>query len=130
MLDPKLVRERTEDVKQATRVKRVGSPELVDQWLAADERRRAAQTQADAVRAEQGKIGTEVGKLKRELKGGTNDALVKLIEDANALKARYDALIEQQKSAEVEAQQIMLQLPAIPDPTWPVGADAEENVVV
>ena len=68
MLDPKLVRERTEDVKQATRVKRVASPELVDQWLAADERRRAAQTQADAVRAEQGKIGTEVGKLKRELR--------------------------------------------------------------
>ena len=24
----------------------------------------------------------------------------------------------------------MLQLPAIPDPSWPVGKDAEENVVV
>ena len=67
MLDPKLIRETPELVKQATRVKRIGSPELVDQWLAADEKRRTAQTQADALKAEQNKLGQQVGKLKREL---------------------------------------------------------------
>ena len=51
MLDPKLLRENPEAVKEATRVKRVGSPELVDAWVAADQRRRSSQTQADAIKA-------------------------------------------------------------------------------
>ena len=50
MLDPKDCCGNNPDaVKDAARKKRVGSPELVDAWLAADERRRAAQTQADAL---------------------------------------------------------------------------------
>lgn len=130
MLDPKFIRENLQTVKEATRVKRVASPELVDAWLAADDKRRKSQTEADAVRAEQGKIGGQVGKLKGQLKGGTSPELDGLLKQAADLKSRYEALIAAQTAAEAEAQQIMLQLPAIPDPTWPVGADAEENVVV
>lgn len=130
MLDPKLIRENPEAVKAATRVKRVGSPELVDAWLAADDRRRKSQTEADALRADQGKIGAQVGKLKGQLKGVSSPELESLLKQAADLKARYEALIAQQTAAEQEAQQVMLQLPAIPDPTWPVGRDAEENKVV
>lgn len=61
MLDPKLLRDNPDAVKDAVRKKRVGSPELVDAWRAADEKRRASQTQADALRAEQGKVGGQVG---------------------------------------------------------------------
>src|SRR6185436_14967021 len=46
------------------------------------------------------------------------------------LKENIQALEKQQTDAEAEANQNMLQLPAIPDPSWPVGKDAEENVVV
>jgi seryl-tRNA synthetase len=130
MLDPKLLRENPDAVIDAARKKRVGSPELVDAWRAADEKRRAAQTQADSLRAEQGKVGGQVGKLKRDLKGGTNAELDALLAQATDLKSKYEALVQQQTEAEAEAQQIMLQLPAIPDPSWPVGRDAEENVVV
>ena len=52
MLDPKLLRDHPEAVREATRVKRVASPELVDAWLAADQRRRGAQTLADELRAQ------------------------------------------------------------------------------
>ena len=38
------------------------------------------------------------------------------------LKQDQQALADAQAAAEAEAEQIMLQLPAIPDPTWPVGA--------
>jgi seryl-tRNA synthetase len=129
MLDPKLLRENPNAVKEATRVKRVGSLELVDQWLAADEKRRTAQTAADAVKAEQGKIGGQVGQLKGQLKGGTSPELEALLKQAGELKAKADALVADQAAAEAEAQQIMLQLPAIPDPSWPVGKDDSENVV-
>jgi seryl-tRNA synthetase len=60
MLDPKFVREQPDAVKQAVRVKRVGSPELVDQWLAADERRRAAQASADKLKADQKTAGEQM----------------------------------------------------------------------
>lgn len=129
MLDPKLLRENPDAVKEAARIKRVGSPELVDAWRASDEKRRKAQTEADALRAEQGKIGGQVGKLKGQLKGGTSDELTALLQQAGALKEKYESLVAAQTAAEQESQQIMLQLPAIPDPAWPIGKDDSENQV-
>jgi seryl-tRNA synthetase len=130
MLDPKLLRDNPDAVKDAARKKRIGSPELVDAWRAVDERRRSAQTQADAMRAEQGKIGGQVGKMKRDLKGGTSPELDALLAQAGDLKSRYEAAVATQLDAEAEAAAIMLQLPAVPDPAWPIGADERDNVVV
>ena len=130
MLDPKLVRENPEAVREATRIKRIASPDLVDAWLKADEKRRNSQLQADTLRNEQKKISDQVGQLKRQLKGGTNPEVEQLIEQSNRLKQQQQDLTDQQSLAEAEANQIMLQLPAIPDSTWPIGADANENKVV
>ncbi|RYG66983.1 serine--tRNA ligase, partial [bacterium] len=85
---------------------------------------------ADTARAEQGKLGAEVGKLKGKLKGGTSPELEALLAKAGELKAAYDARAAEQAEAEQKANALMLQLPAVPDPAWPVGADAAENVVV
>jgi seryl-tRNA synthetase len=130
MLDPKLLRENPQAVREATRVKRIASPDLVDAWLKSDEKRRNAQLQADTLRSEQKKISDQVGQFKRQLKGGTNPEVERLIEQSNRLKQQQQDLTDQQSLAEAEANQIMLQLPAIPDPTWPIGADANENKVV
>jgi seryl-tRNA synthetase len=129
MLDPKFIRENPDVVKEATRVKRVASPEMVDAWLAADAARRNAQAQFDALRAEQNRIGEQVGKLKRELRGQSTPELESLLASANAIKEKQDALNAEKARAESEAQALMMQLPAIPDPTWPVGKDETENVV-
>lgn len=129
MLDPRFVRENPDIVKQATRVKRVATPELVDAWLAADAARRNAQAQFDNLRAEQNKLGEQVGKLKRELKGQSSPELESVLAAANAIKEKQDSLNSQRSAVEAEAQAIMLQLPAIPDPSWPVGKDDTENVV-
>src|SRR5437763_368427 len=124
MLDPKLVRENPDAIKAATRVKRVGSPELVDAWLAADERRRAAQTTADKLKNDQKTAGE---KMKQKL---SPDERTNLQVSLRQLKESIQAKEKEQADAEAEANQIMLQLPAIPDPSWPIGKDAEENVVV
>jgi seryl-tRNA synthetase len=55
VLDARVVRASPDAVKEATRVKGIASPELVDAWLVADETRRRAQTGAEALRAEQRK---------------------------------------------------------------------------
>ncbi len=129
MLDPKLLRDNPDAVKNATKIKRIGSPELVDQWRSADEKRRAAQTLADGLRAEQGKIGGQVGKLKGQLKGDTSPELEQFLAQAGELKTKYEAAVAQQTEAEIEATRIMLLLPAIPDPSWPIGADDKDNVL-
>jgi seryl-tRNA synthetase len=129
MLDPKLIRDNPDVVKEATRVKRVGSPEMVDAWLAADSARRNIQARFDTLRAEQNKLGEQVGKLKRELKGQTNSELEGLLSAANAIKEKQEALSSERNRLEAERQDLMLQLPAIPDPSWPIGKDETENVV-
>jgi seryl-tRNA synthetase len=129
MLDPKFVRENPDVVKEASRVKRVASPETVDAWLAADAARRTAQAQFDNLRAEQNKIGEQVGKLKRELKGQSSPELEKLLSAANSIKEKQDAFNAERTAAETEAQGLMLLLPAIPDPSWPIGKDETANVV-
>jgi len=130
MLDPKLLRDDPEKVRQAARVKRVGSAELVDQWLELDSQRRARQTKADGVRAEQNKLAELVGRLKRELKGGTNAELDTAMSRGAELKAELVRLLEEQTALEAKAQAVMLQLPAVPDPSWPIGKDDQENVLV
>jgi seryl-tRNA synthetase len=129
MLDPRFIRENPDIVKEATRVKRVASPEIVDAWLAADAARRNAQAQSDNLRAEQNKLGEQVGRLKRELRGQTSPELENLLATANAIKEKQDAWSAERARAEAEAQALMLQLPAIPDPGWPIGRDETENVV-
>jgi seryl-tRNA synthetase len=124
MLDPKLLRDNPDAVKAATRIKRVGSPELVDAWLTADSKRRAAQAKGDAVKSDQRTAGEKMkGKLEPQQRQALQANLKQLKDQAKAFE-------DEQAAAEAEAQQIMLQLPAIPDPTWPIGADANENKVV
>jgi seryl-tRNA synthetase len=129
MLDPKFVRENPDVVKQATRVKRVATPEMVDAWLSVDAARRNAQAQSDTLRAEQNKMGEQVGRLKRELRGQSTPELESLLASANSIKEKQESLSSERSRLEAEAQAIMLQLPAIPDPAWPVGKDETENVV-
>jgi len=129
MLDPKLIRENPDIVKEATRVKRVATPEMVDAWLAADAARRNTQAQFDTLRAEQNKLGEQVGKLKRELRGQSSPELEKVLAAANSIKEKQESLSTERSRLEAEAQALMLQLPAIPDPSWPVGRDETENVV-
>src|SRR4030095_8163687 len=115
ILDPKFIRENPEIVKEATRVKRVASPEQVDAWLAADAARRNVQAKSDTLRAEQNKLGEQVGKLKRELRGQASPELEKLLAAANSIKEQQETLGSERTRLEAEAEALMLQLPAIPD---------------
>ena len=124
LLDARVVRASPDAVKAATRVKGIASPELVDAWIVADETRRRAQTAAETLRAEQRKLSDRIGALKRQLGGRADPELEGLMARGDELKLEHQALADSQAAAEAEATRIMLQLPAIPDPTWPVGADA------
>ena len=66
--------------------KGIASPALVDAWLAADEARRRAQTQA-TLRAEQRKLSDRIGALKRLRVDGADAELDGLMTRGDELKA-------------------------------------------
>ena len=76
MIDLKFLRDHPETVR-ASQVTRGEDPALVDQLIAADERRREAIAAADSLRAEQKAFGKKIGQASQEerpaLLAGSNE---------------------------------------------------------
>ncbi len=98
---------------------------LVDEALSLDDRRRALQTEGDALRASRNALSKQIGQLMRE-KNTEEAARVKaqVAEDAERLAA-----IEAE-SAEVaeRLKAVMMRIPNIISPETPIGRDDSENV--
>ena len=99
----------------------------IDAVLAADERRREAQKQADDLKAEMGKISKEIGGL---MKQGLRDEAEKAKARVAELKEETRHCDEARKQAEDERTQLLLQIPNLPYDEVPEGRAAEDNVVV
>ena len=122
MLDIKLIREQTDEVKRALAT--VGVPAAqVDGVLAADAARRAVITEVERMRAERTEISKTVGKLapaERE----------RVVAEMRALGERIAAVEQRVAASEAAFEEAMLELPNIPHPAVPIGPDESANVVV
>ena len=119
MLDMKFVRENPELVKE--NIKKKFQDEklpLVDQVIEPDERRRAAMTKADELRANRNKLSKEIGALMalRQKVADQAKELEELTKEANELNE--------------QVTKIMMTIPNIIDPSVPIGKDDSENVEV
>ncbi len=128
MLDIKFLRENPEIVKQNIRNKFQDSKlPLVDEVIELDEKRRAAQQEADDLRANRKTISKQIGKLMKEGKK----------EEAEAVKAevaknaeKLEELSALQSELEEKVTKIMMTIPNIIDPSVPIGKDDSENVEI
>ncbi len=128
MIDLKFLRENPQVVKQNIRNKFQDSKlPLVDEVIELDAKARAAQQEADTLRANRKKVSKEIGALMGQGKK----------EEAEALKAQVAK--DAERLAELEAQEhelsekvknIMMVIPNIIDPSVPIGKDDSENVEV
>jgi seryl-tRNA synthetase len=125
MLDIRLLREQPDHVKQrlATRDARLVS--AVDEVLACDQKRRAAETRLQQLQAERKKTSKEIGAKKA--KG----------EDTSDVEAQVRALGDEMTQLEDEARQLeaaqrslLLNIPNLPHEHCPVGTSAEDNPVI
>jgi len=126
MLDLDTVRNNPQRVKEALRAKDIGSPDLVDTLLEVDEERRAAITELEETQARQNDLSQQIGALKRE---GKNDEAEAVIEETSQLKEKINALKDEKQAAEAKQEKLVLELPNIPHPSVPVGADEDDNEV-
>ncbi len=128
MLDIKFVRENPELVKQNIKNKfQDHKLELVDEVITLDADKRAAQQEADSLRAERNKLSKQIGGLMGQGKKEEAEVVKKQV----ASQAdRLAALSEKEKELDEKILKIMMTIPNIIDPSVPIGKDDSENVEV
>ena len=126
MLDLRQLRTEPDAVKAAV-ARRSEATEPLDQLAMHDERRRAAVTEADGLRAEVKRISTEVGALHRD---GRADEAVELRARSRELSARIDALDAEIAQISEWIRRILLFVPNLPAEDCPDGSGPDDNVLV
>lgn len=128
MLDMKFVRENPDIVKQNIKNKfqdqKLG---LVDEVIAMDAKKRAAQQEADSLRAARNKLSKQIGALMGQ---GKKEEAEEVKKQVAAQADRLAELSEKEKELDEKILKIMMTIPNIIDPSVPIGKDDSENVEV
>ena len=128
MLDIKFLRENPEIVKQNIRNKfqdqKLG---LVDEVIELDAQKRAAQQEADSLRAERNKLSKQIGALMGQ---GKKEEAEEVKKQVAAEADRLAELSEKEKELDEKILKDMMTIPNIIDPSVPIGKDDSENVEV
>lgn len=127
MLQVSYIRENREKVLERLAVRNFKQPELVDEIIALDDKRRQTQSELDSLSAEANAAAKQIGDLMRQGKK----------EEAEAIKARTAAIKEQSRPMseeltfiEAELLNKITLLPNLPHSSVPTGVSAEDNETV
>ena len=123
MLDVKFVRENVPAVEEALR--RRGSTANLEGFVGIDRKRRALLSSVEALRAERNAASEEIGRLRREKK----DAAA-LMEKMKEVAARIKEMEAGLPELERQMEEVLLNIPNVPDPSVPEGAGEEDNAIV
>lgn len=122
MFDLRLIREQPDLVREALR-KRQMDDSLVSDIQAADIARRENLTSLETLRAQRNAKSKEIGRMKPEEREAAKDAV-------RAVNAQIVELEKLAGGFDTRLDDLVAQVPNLPDDTVPVGKDATENVVV
>ena len=133
MLDIRFVRENPEIVKENIRKKFQNAKlPLVDEAIALDAEKRAAESEANELRASRNALSKQIGMLMGQAKKDPSK-LAEAEEVKAQVKANADRLAQlevmEEKLSE-QLNQIMKVIPQIIDPSVPIGPDDSHNVEV
>ena len=128
MLDIKFLRENPDIVKENIKKKFQDSKlVLVDEVIELDKKSRAAQQEADSLRADRNKFSKQIGALMAQgKKEEAEEVKKKVTEQAD----RLAKLQEEEAKLQEEITQRMMVIPNIIDPSVPIGKDDSENVEI
>ena len=121
MIDLKILRENPDLVRNSQK-SRGEDVALVDQLIVADDAKRSAIVEFEALRAEQNTLSKSVGAAQGEEK-------TKLLENAKDLAAKVKSADTKRAQLEETAKQILLQISNIIDPSTPIGGEADFKVL-
>ncbi len=122
MIELRMIRENTEDVKDAIRSLQAEAP--IDEIIALDEKRRQNLQELEDLRHERNVTSKEIGRMK--------DAAPRevLIEKMGAVNDRVKTLESELREVDADLERAMYLVPNLPHNSVPVGVDESENIVV
>lgn len=123
MLDPRLIKDRPEELKKLLGP-RAGHIDW-DRLLKLDQERRALLTQVEELRAQRRRASDEIATLKREKR--STDALV---DEMKKVGDRIKVLEDNLRESEEQFNAIALAIPNLPHTSVPPGKDASDNVEI
>jgi len=121
VIDPRLLRDDPELVRTSLR-RRGESPDAVDALVAADESRRSAIVEFEALRGEQKQIGRQVAQA-------SGDEKTALLERTKALSAQVKEAEARQTSSAEEFDSLLRALPNLVAPEAPEGGEDDFTVL-
>lgn len=127
MLTLKLLREKPQFVIERLAVKNFEAKDIVTEVLKLDEKRRAHQTQLDAVLAEQNQKAKEIGGLMKQGRKDDAESVKSMVAQLKSKSAELEKMMECENREMLDK---LVLLPNIPCADVPCGKGAEDNVVV
>ena len=128
MIDIKFLRENPDVVKQNIKNKFQNDKlPLVDEVIELDKQARAAQQEADTLRANKNAIAKQIGALMAQGKKEEAEEVKKQVAETSARLKELEALEPELKE---KVKKIMMIIPNIIDSSVPIGKDDSENVEV
>ncbi|MDX1935864.1 MAG: serine--tRNA ligase [Flavihumibacter sp.] len=125
MLQVPFIRQNTEAVKQRLAVKSFKQPELVDELIKWDDKRKQYQQEQDELLAKINSSSKEIGQLMAK---GLKEEAEQRKQEVAAYKTQLNP--EKLNEAEKNIETILYLLPNLPAEQVPVGKTPEDNVVV
>ncbi|MCD6134656.1 MAG: serine--tRNA ligase [Candidatus Omnitrophica bacterium] len=122
MLDIKFIRQNSELVKEAIAAKREKFD--LDSFLTLDAKRRKMLQEIEALKAEQNRAASLVGRLKKENKPAEEE-----IEKSRKLAERLSLLQQEFVAVKDEFEKLLLQIPNLPHASVPRGGKEKNQIV-
>jgi len=123
MLDINLIREKPEIVREALE-KRSQDSSVVNEILGLDERRRELIQKVETLKAERNLVSKEIGQMKVPAERQNK------IEAMRAVGEQIESLDADLRGIETHLEDLLANIPNIPDRRVPLGKDESENVVI
>jgi seryl-tRNA synthetase len=127
VLDIKLIREKSAFVRERLATRGAGDEALIDGILEADELRRKALAEVEALKATRNRVSKEIGALMGQKKLAEAEARKAETKD---LGDQIAVLDKSAREAEAKRDELMLRLPNLPCDSVPLGKSAEDNPVI
>ena len=125
MLDIRLIREKPDYVKERLTLRGGDSASLVDAILESDALRRSLETQLQKLNADRKRISKEIG-----MHRGKGEDTSHLESQVRGMGDDIAHLNQETTDADARQRDLLLQMPNLPHPAAPIGADAEANPVI
>jgi|694.fasta_scaffold148032_2 seryl-tRNA synthetase len=122
MLDIRLIRDNPEGIKERLRQRGGSVADLIDDVLAIDAQRRAAETDKQKLQADRTRLSKEIGMGRREGRDTSEQEA-----HVRGIGEQIDGLEQQTRDLDERQENLLLGIPNLPHEGCPVGADADAN---